>query len=178
MNIYLACVSALYFLVTSSCAGALKNPERFSDAATNAPPVINNPPVVDAATTTPPQDSGMNNNGTLPNAACAQTAQQVETSILIPKCGISGCHNAGGPNVDFQTPGIAARMLPAGTSIKGKTSCAANDLFDKANPANSFFIPKSNDATVTCGTPMSPFSSATDKPCLAEWAKYVAGGGT
>jgi hypothetical protein len=127
--------------------------------------------------------------GTRPLANCAAyaTVNDYETKLLVPQCGKSGCHVAGGlAPPDMAMPNIYSRLLDKFVSYAATTCDKGKDkLIDSSGTAEtSFFVAKMRDKMPKCpsgaaGGLQMPFGLAalpqSDIDCTVAYVKAVLG---
>lgn len=92
----------------------------------------------------------------------------VENEILVPTCGVGGCHSAEDPqaSLDLATPNARARII---TGL-ATSSCAGEPLLDADAPTQSVLYRKV--AGQTCGARMpsiGPALSPAHVDCIRLW---------
>jgi hypothetical protein len=144
---------SLFLLVClSSCAGDLRDPERFGFLVPR-----------DAAT----QDSTLEVDNTPPQCVldvfktkCAQTA---------------GCHTENATPLDLQSDGVGDRLVDQGTFANGV--CKGKILLSTKKGTDSLLAQKLTDKQ-PCGAkmPLTGTLTPTEQMCLNDWIATVTGG--
>jgi hypothetical protein len=147
-----------------SCAGDLRDPERFAFVIDHNPGGADSGKSnLDAAT--PSLDAGGGGAST-PAPACL-------TALFAAKCATSACHGAGAPQVDLVSSGVEMRVVGKPSSATGQ--CVGKTLVS-TNGSASLLADKVS-ATPPCGSkmPLGGSLSDTDLACLDGWVSTVSG---
>lgn len=122
-------------------------------------------------------------DGGEPTIFCPSIAT-VESDIIVPKCGIGGCHDdsaAPQSGLNLKSPGVAARLLNVGASA----ACQSDDSTVYIIPGDSTgglflnkVLDKESGEAFLCGSQMPPAAPLTEveQACLKAWVAQAATG--
>jgi hypothetical protein len=167
----------VWVVLSVSCAGDLSDPGRFAFLYSDAGPSSSgesgggNGGSGGSAGKSGSNAGGSGGGGGSAMMATPDPAPACAVSLFKMKCGASGCHAAGGTQVDLVSANVERRLVDkgaTGTACKGKTLIAGDG-------GDSLLIDKLSDSP-PCGSPMPITGSLTDddRTCLMNWVSSVS----
>jgi hypothetical protein len=99
--------------------------------------------------------------------ACPATTDAIQRTILVPRCGLSGCHEEADPaqGLDLVSPDLESRIV-------GVVGVCERPIVTPGEPNESYLITKVSRREPSCGVTM-PFDgtplSKHDVSCLVAW---------
>jgi hypothetical protein len=117
----------------------------------------------------PPTDDA---GGTI--TVCPQGTAAIQHELLLPRCGIVGCHaaEASASGLDLVSPDLERRL--ANTPGLG---CKGDAILVRGNPGRSLLFIKTAQANPKCGVQMPPLgkrASAVEVACIRSWITALA----
>ena len=102
---------------------------------------------------------------------CASSTTELQRTLLAPRCGSSGCHDAAHPTygLDLVSPGLEARVIGAAS-----IGCTGERMVIPGDPERSQLYVKIAQASPECGRRMpqgAPALSASQLACVAAWIR-------
>jgi hypothetical protein len=118
--------------------------------------------------------SGGSTGSTGSSGTCEPTLASIQSTIFVPTCAKSGCHNATDAVVglDLTAADLEAKLVDQPASTCGRI------LVVPSNPAGSFLFEKISSATPQCGDrmPISETLDATQQACIEQWIAGLSPG--
>jgi hypothetical protein len=148
-----------------SCAGDLKDPERFDF-------------LVNGGSGGSAQDAGVSGRSGGGGSAGASTSSRTPPAcvqtLLKNKCALAGCHATNTPQMDFASPGVEDRLIGKSPS----SGVCQDKILITTDGSPSLLTQKLMDAP-PCGTkmPLGGMLPASDVSCVTDWVNAVGKNG-
>ena len=150
-----------------SCAGDLKDPERFGFLVNGGTGSPDDAGVARAGNTTSTGGTGGSSGG----ASVDRSPPMCVLTIIKDKCALSGCHASGSQQVDLGSPKVEDRLIG-----KSHNAGACKDkVLVTTDGSPSLLLQKFAD-TPPCGIkmPLGSALSAADIACFTDWVNAVS----